>query len=451
MLEKFIELLEREVKNHSIYVWGGNGETAPIVCEEWIRKKETSAANADRAIKTYHKAVSAGYGEKLRAFDCSGLGYYCLKEIGLQKTDLTANALKGKCTLISKGELKKGCFVFKTYRTGASKGNAYHIGYVVDDELNVIEAQGRDEGVVKRALKVGGWNTYGLPSYFAEEILADESGAQDKYIFTRILKNTSPRMKGEDVSELQKLLVKKGYSCGSCGIDGSFGDDSEKAVREFQKCSGLTVDGKAGENTITRLGGVWRGKQDQENQNNETQNPGQEDARPEAEENIEAYVFTRVLKNTSPRMKGEDVSELQKLLVKKGYSCGSCGIDGSFGDDSEKAVREFQKCSGLTVDGKAGENTIPKLGGIWKENKEPQKIFAFTRILKKKALLMRGEDVKILQQALNQRGYDCGKIDGAYGSKTKSAVSAFQKSSGLTVDGITGKNTVTTLGYRWNG
>lgn len=343
MLEKFIELLEREVKNHSIYVWGGNGETAPIVCEEWIRKKETSAANADRAIQTYHKAVSAGYGEKLRAFDCSGLGYYCLKEIGLQKTDLTANALKGKCTLISKGELKKGCFVFKTYRTGASKGNAYHIGYVVDDELNVIEAQGRDEGVVKRALKAGGWNTYGLPSYFAEEILADESGAQDKYIFTRILKNTSPRMKGEDVSELQKLLVKKGYSCGSCGIDGSFGDDSEKAVREFQKCSGLTVDGKAGENTIT------------------------------------------------------------------------------------------------------------KLGGIWKENKEPQKIFAFTRILKKKALLMRGEDVKVLQQALNQRGYDCGKIDGAYGSKTKSAVSAFQKSSGLTVDGITGKNTVTTLGYRWNG
>lgn len=83
-------------------------------------------------------------------------------------------------------------------------------------------------------------------------------------------------MKGKDVSELQKLLVKKGYSCGSCGIDGSFGDDSEKAVREFQKCSVLTVDGKAGENTITQLGGVWKGKQGQENQNNETQNPGQE-------------------------------------------------------------------------------------------------------------------------------------------------------------------------------
>ena len=27
MIDRFVELLENEVKNHSIYVWGGNGES----------------------------------------------------------------------------------------------------------------------------------------------------------------------------------------------------------------------------------------------------------------------------------------------------------------------------------------------------------------------------------------------------------------------------------------
>lgn len=108
------------------------------------------------------------------------------------------------------------------------------------------------------------------------------------------------------------------------------------------------------------------------------------------------------------------MSELQKLLVEKATTV-EVRNRRLIWRRQRKSRSGISKCSGLTVDGKAGENTITKLGGIWKENKEPQKIFAFTRILKKKALLMRGEDVKILQQALNQRGYDCGKIDGANG------------------------------------
>ena len=52
-----------------------------------------------------------------------------------------------------------------------------------------------------------------------------------------------------------------------------------------------------------------------------------------------------------------------------------------------------------------------------------------------------GEDVKYLQQSLTKLGYSPGPIDGIFGSKTETAVKAFQKAKGLVVDGIVGNNT----------
>lgn len=49
------------------------------------------------------------------------------------------------------------------------------------------------------------------------------------------------------------------------------------------------------------------------------------------------------------------------------------------------------------------------------------------------------ELVKKVQQALNDKGYDCGEADGIAGEKTKSAIMEFQKDSGLTVDGVIGE------------
>lgn len=53
--------------------------------------------------------------------------------------------------------------------------------------------------------------------------------------------------------------------------------------------------------------------------------------------------------------------------------------------------------------------------------------------------------VKVLQILLNSKGHDCGKADGIFGANTLKAVKAFQKTNGLTVDGIVGKNTWTEL------
>lgn len=51
-----------------------------------------------------------------------------------------------------------------------------------------------------------------------------------------------------------------------------------------------------------------------------------------------------------------------------------------------------------------------------------------------------GNYVKFLQASLDLR-YSPGPIDGIFGSQTRSAVIAYQKSKGITADGIVGPNT----------
>ena len=340
MLKEYIEYLEGEVKNHSIYVWGGQGQKAPTITEAWIKSRETSSSNAKRAIAYWKKQVAAGYGEKLKAFDCSGLGMYWLQNVaGISKTDMTAQGMKGKCRMIERGELRKGDWVFRVYTSGSSKGRAYHLGYVVDDELRVIEAKGRDDGVVKRTLNASGagyWNAYGRPSYFEEEIEA-EAAEPIELVVSRLLKYTSPYMKGEDVKQLQRALNNAGCECGS--VDGIFGKNTRDAVKAYQKLKGLKVDGIAGEDTVTALGGEWK---------------------------AEKFTVTRLLKKKSPLMTGEDVKAVQNALIARGYSCGSTGADGEYGKNTEAAVKKFQKAAKLTVDGIAGKNTVTALGGEWK-------------------------------------------------------------------------------------
>jgi len=49
-----------------------------------------------------------------------------------------------------------------------------------------------------------------------------------------------------------------------------------------------------------------------------------------------------------------------------------------------------------------------------------------------------GEAVRQLQQALKAVGYDPGAIDGDFGSRTETAVKAFQKAQGIAPDGVVG-------------
>lgn len=57
----------------------------------------------------------------------------------------------------------------------------------------------------------------------------------------------------------------------------------------------------------------------------------------------------------------------------------------------------------------------------------------------------RGKITTLIQERLNSMGFNCGAVDGIFGSGTEAAVKAFQRAMGLTADGIVGVNTWTKL------
>jgi len=70
--------------------------------------------------------------------------------------------------------------------------------------------------------------------------------AEDEH--ERVLFLRSPMMKGEDVARLQKAL-----NFQEADVDGIFGGDTDRAVREFQRVHALKIDGKAGPATWAAL------------------------------------------------------------------------------------------------------------------------------------------------------------------------------------------------------
>ena len=57
-----------------------------------------------------------------------------------------------------------------------------------------------------------------------------------------------------------------------------------------------------------------------------------------------------------------------------------------------------------------------------------------------------GQTVKTIQTKLKNWGYYNGSVDGIYGSQTAEAVKYFQRSNGLTADGVAGPATLAKLG-----
>ena len=225
---EFTEYLKEQVRNHSIYVWGAQGQKKPTITEEWIRKREKTKRNAERAIAHWKKEVREGYGDVLRAFDCSGLGTFFFLKYGMIDHDVNADGLRKLCREVDRSELQEGDMTFRMQGE-----RAVHVGYAIDHD-SVIEAKGRDVGVVQS--RVSGWDRYGRPSFYA----------------SRELKLTSPYMRGEDVKKLQIALKERGFDPGQ--TDGIFGKKTERAVKRFQRSCGLKDDGIAGKNTFFALG-----------------------------------------------------------------------------------------------------------------------------------------------------------------------------------------------------
>lgn len=141
-----------------------------------------------------------------------------------------------------------------------------HVGYYIGNG-KVIEFKGFSYGCKETVLSAGKWtHWYMLPFIDYGTDANTDTPAQGsttepiKYTLgSRLLKRGS---KGDDVAHLQSILVEEmGYDLGTYGakgdgVDGNFGEKTEKAVKRFQSFAQIEVDGKYGSITHKALMGV---------------------------------------------------------------------------------------------------------------------------------------------------------------------------------------------------
>ena len=139
--------------------------------------------------------------------------------------------------------------------------------------------------------------------------------------------------------------------------------------------------------------------------------------------------------------KGDQVKLLQKFL---NWSVGAgLSVDGDFGTLTDTAVRTFQKENGLAVDGMFGKDSLAK-AKTFTESIASGYTGTFPTLPKRGYFQNgdKGENVKRLQNLLNWCIGAALEVDGDFGTKTDTAVRNYQKTYGLIVDGLFGKDSL---------
>lgn len=213
-------------------------------------------------------------------------------------------------------------------------------------------------------------------------------------------------MSGDAVTALQNSLVVAGYLART--VDGDYGSTTKEAVYLFQKDKGLTATGEADDATrdaIRRAEGA-------------------------SYRNGGGVVYAE-------GNRGDVISDMQQRLQEAGSLKGD--IDGVYGGDTVKAVKDFQRSRGFPVSGAIDEVTYRALRDISAGTSEPAVSSGG------ESYGDSGSDVKTIQRKLKRLGYLDGEADGIYGGQTEDAVTAFQKEQGLSVTGGVNSATRTKL------
>src|SRR5690625_2185592 len=206
------------------------------------------------------------------------------------------------------------------------------------------------------------------------------------------------RMRRDDVIPLKEKLEFLGF--GSFNMTDLYATQTEQAVRNFQSYYDLNVDGIVGEETSAKL--------------------------------------KEIAQATEPFQNGKrhaDTVTLKEYLYVLGFWDNKSGTT-LYGPQTERAVRSFQESSDLNDSGVADPVT-------WE-------------VLVEKATAplqnpMYRDDVIPLKEKLEFLGFGSFNMTDYYGPQTEQAVRDFQRSYGLTVDGIVGDATLQKLDQVANG
>jgi len=140
-------------------------------------------------------------------------------------------------------------------------------------------------------------------------------------------------------------------------------------------------------------------------------------------------------------MQGPSIRQVQERLNELGTNP-RLGTDGIFGPLTESAVMAFQRSRGLNADGIVGPITW---NALFTPSPTPPTIWPpFPGVTLQRG--MQGPSIRQVQERLNGLGANPRlATDGVFGPLTEAAVMAFQRSMGLTADGVVGPITWNSL------
>lgn len=231
---------------------------------------------------------------------------------------------------------------------------------------------------------------------------------------------------GEAVTQLNRGLVELGHLSGN--ISDEYTAKTTNAVKAFQKAHSIRQTGKVDEFTLLAINtalGI-------------TVQPTPQPGEGQQEAQTPNYV---TLKNGT---RGVAVTQLQTRLVSLGYDQST--PDGVFGGKTEKAVKAFQMRNQLLVNGIADYATQQALYAATAIPSDTMAPLPDTGSLQETLRIGSvGAAVVQLQSRLITLNYLKGKADGIFGTQTAQAVTAFQRKSGLSADGVAGAATLGAL------
>lgn len=248
---------------------------------------------------------------------------------------------------------------------------------------------------------------------------------------------------GDDVAELQNILIAMGYMSGVA--DGIAGSSTVAAIRSFQASHGLTADGICGASTFDAIN--LEAEAFMANGGNDSTGANISNALYIVDENV--AVVGSVIKYG---MHGEGVADLQRKLIARGFLSGDA--DGICGESTVSAIRQFQSSVGLNSDGVAGVATQSRLNdytdtfNAFNESDIPTELSSRGGYAEIGSVIkpgMHGEGVKDIQRKLIDHGFLSGHADGIAGERTVAAIKRFQVSVGLKADGVCGIQTYAAL------
>jgi peptidoglycan hydrolase-like protein with peptidoglycan-binding domain len=138
---------------------------------------------------------------------------------------------------------------------------------------------------------------------------------------------------GALVKKFQSYLKELGYDIGKYGADGIAGRDTVAAVEKFQKDNKLIVDGIIGKQTSAKFNELLQLKKGATGEGS----------------SIVPFPGYNLKRGMSDRNSKKDIERVQRAIKVQ--------PDGRFGSRTERAVREYQRRHGLSVDGIVGKNT----------------------------------------------------------------------------------------------